>query len=180
MEKESFFKRNKHLLIYFICCLFCFAVNLLVYTAMTKALKVDLSEVGENGNAVFSLLTGKSGSNLTRLLICTFTSWTANLIAAFITNKIFVFKSHDKSPRVVAKEFLKFFSGHIFTGIIDWFGTPLLVMCGMKARVFGVEGLFAKVTVGIVIMVLNYLIGKLLVFKKRGKNKSTEDIQDGL
>ena len=175
-EKESFFKKRRQIIIYFLCCLLCFAANWTVYTLMTKALDVDLSEVGETGNAVFSVFTGESGSNLYKLLACTFTAWTVNLLVSFMTNKMWVFKSRDWSLRVVGREFLTFLGGHLFTGVIDWFGTPLLVILGMKASFFGIEGAAAKLTVSIIIMFLNYFLSKLLVFrKKHEKNLHTEE-----
>lgn len=180
-EKESFLKKRKRVIIYFLCCLLCFAANWTVYTLMTKALNVDLSEVGETGNAVFSVFSGESGSNLYKLLACTFTAWTVNLLVSFTTNKMWVFKSRNWSPKVVGREFLTFLGGHLFTGVIDWFGTPLLVMLGMKAKFFGIEGAAAKLTVSIIIMFLNYFLSKLLVFKKKsGNNTFSEEEENGL
>lgn len=166
--KDSFLSnKRREIVTYLAFCIVCALSNWLVYIVMVKALRVDLSVVGNSDNAVFSAFSGESGENLTKLLICTFTAWAVNVIVAFITNKIWVFKSREKSFVGVLKEFLTFLSGHLFTGVLDWAGTPLLVTLGLKQSLFGIEGGVAKLIISILVMVLNYVISKLLVFRKK-------------
>ena len=165
MAKEKS-KNLREMLVYFLFCLVCAASNWSVYVLMTKLLNVDLSTVGDNGNAIIRLFSGNADDNIKRLFICTVTAWLVNVIVAFVTNKIWVFKSREKSPRVVAREFVAFFGSHFLTGILDWAGTPFLVMFGLNQSLIGIEGGLAKLIVSLLIMVFNYLIGKLLVFKK--------------
>lgn len=169
MKDKSFFKKHREIIMYLIFCVVCALSNWLVYIAMVKALKVDLSVVGNSDNALFSVFSGESGDNLTRLLICTFTAWVVNVIVAFVTNKIWVFKSKEKSFKGVLKEFLTFLSGHLFTGVLDWLGTPLLVMLGLNQSILGIEGALAKLIISIAVMVLNFVISKLIVFKNKNK-----------
>lgn len=160
-------KSAREILVYFLFCIVCAVSNWAVYILMTKALRVDLSDVGSSGNAFLSLFSPDAGSNIRRLFVCTLTAWIVNVIVAFVTNKIWVFKSKEKSLKGVMREFASFVGGHLFTGVLDWAGTPFLVMLGLNQRVLGIEGALAKFIISLLVMVLNYLIGKLLVFRKK-------------
>lgn len=160
-------KNYKQILIYLLFCIVCAASNWAVYILMTKALDVDLSEVGETGSVFLSLFSSDAGSNIRRLFVCTVTAWIVNVIVAFVTNKIWVFRSNEKSLKGIVKEFGSFLGGHLFTGALDWAGTPLLVMLGLNQAVFGIEGALAKFIISLLVMVLNFVIGKLLVFRKK-------------
>lgn len=88
-------------------------------------------------------------------------AWCAAVIFAYLTNKPFVFKSHDWSMDVVVPEFGKFVgcrvgSGALETGII-W----LTVDCLMW------NGNLVKILVAVLVVILNYIGSKLLVFRKK-------------
>lgn len=57
-----------------------------------------------------------------------------------------------------------------FTGIIEVFGTPLLVKLGVNGTIFGIKGMVSKVTISVVVIVLNYVLSKLVIFKKEVEN----------
>ena len=96
-------------------------------------------------------------------------AWLAAVIFAFVTNKLWVFESRDMSPGVVAGEAAKFFGSRIFTGIIETVCPSLLVMAGLDTSLFGAQGGVAKLTVSILIIILNYILSKLLVFRKKDR-----------
>ncbi len=105
-----------------------------------------------------------------KIFICSVLSWICSVVFAFITNKLFVFESRDSSAKTVAKEFSTFVGSRIFTGVIEWFGVPFLVRIGLNQVIFGTEGLLAKITISVIVVVLNYIFSKLIVFaKKSGK-----------
>ena len=102
--------------------------------------------------------------------IASFIGIIASILFAYFTNKIWVFESYSWKPSFVIAEFGKFISARIFTGIIEVFGTPLLVKLGVNGTIFGIKGMVSKVTISVVVIVLNYVLSKLVIFKKEVEN----------
>lgn len=94
-------------------------------------------------------------------------SWILAVVFAFVTNKIFVFKSKSWAPSVSWPEFLKFVSARIVTGVVEIVAVPLLVGFGLDQEIFGIEGSVSKIIVSVVVVILNYIFSKLFVFKKK-------------
>lgn len=94
-------------------------------------------------------------------------SWICAVLFAFVTNKLRVFASKSWAPSVALPELLKFFGSRLATGVVEWVGVPLLIRLGLDQTMFGREGFPAKVLVSIVVIVLNYVLSKLLVFRKK-------------
>ena len=97
-------------------------------------------------------------------------AWFIAVLFAFITNKIWVFESKSFEMNICIKEFISFVAAREDTGVIEIFGVPLLVKIGLNQRIFGVDGALSKVIVSVVVVVLNYVFSKLIVFKNK-KNK---------
>ena len=100
----------------------------------------------------------------------------AGVVFAFVTNKIWVFESKSWKPSVALKEFWLFVLARLITGVLEWFGVPLLVAAGLNQPLFGVDGFVAKLVVSVVVVILNYVFSKLIIFKNKNKkdNKDTE------
>ena len=98
-------------------------------------------------------------------------AWVIGVVFAFVTNKLFVFGSRSWALRTWLKEAAIFFAARIATGILEIVAVPGLVNLGLDQRIFGIEGMVSKVIVTIIVLILNYVFSKLLVFK----NKSKED-----
>lgn len=90
-------------------------------------------------------------------------AWILSVSFAFITNKIFVFNSRDFEIKNFIKEIISFFSSRIFTGLLDmgilFFGVTIL----------GIEDMLVKVFSNVVVIILNFVLSKLFVFKKSTK-----------
>lgn len=84
------------------------------------------------------------------------------IIFAFITNSKFVFHSEASGWKQHLLEFIKFFSARISTLIIEVAGVALLAYLGMN-------DLLGKFLTQFIVLVLNYLFSKFLVFKKKDK-----------
>ena len=67
------------------------------------------------------------------------------------------------------REAALFVSARILTGVLEMGGVPLLVSLGMDQTLFGVRGMVAKVAVSVIVLILNYVFSKLIIFKKDGK-----------
>lgn len=88
------------------------------------------------------------------------------ILFAYVTNRIFVFRSTSNQKQEIFMEFLRFLGGRAVTFAIELFGVPALFYLGLKQAVFGIEGAIAKGIVSVVVIVLNYVFSKLFVFKK--------------
>lgn len=92
----------------------------------------------------------------------------ANLIAiisaklyAFITNKYLVFRTKSEGFLDACLEFFKFFIARGFTGVVDFVGVWFMV------SVCGIDRMISKYVIQVVVIVLNYVLGKLFVFIKK-------------
>ena len=93
-------------------------------------------------------------------------SWICAVSFAFITNKMFVFRSKSWKPHTAWPELWKFVSARLVTGIIEIIAVPALVGFGLDQEIFGIAGSWAKVIVSVVVIILNYIFSKLFVFRK--------------
>lgn len=160
--------KYKEIITYIIFGVVTTAVNWVVYSIMVRVFNIDLSTVSDN-NVIWEMFTGKSGSSLTLLLVSNLIAWVAGVIVAFVTNKIWVFESKEKSVKGVIKEFGLFVGSRIVSGVFEWFGQPLLVMLGMNQTLFGIAGFPAKIVISVIVVILNYVFSKLLVFRKKAE-----------
>ena len=80
------------------------------------------------------------------------------VIFAFVTNKPFVFKSHDWSRNVVIPELSKFVSCRIGSGLLETFFVWLLV------DVLSWNGNLVKIGISVLVVILNYVASKWFVF----------------
>ena len=87
-------------------------------------------------------------------------SWIAAVAFAYVTNKPFVFKSHDWSRKTVIPELLKFIGCRIGSGLAE---TILLLI---TVDLLHINGNVMKLVASVVVVILNYIGSKLLVFNK--------------
>ncbi len=84
-------------------------------------------------------------------------SWIISVLFAYITNRMFVFKS--KSNNIVL-EIYQFYKYRIYSFLIELFLMYLFV------ELINIDDMISKVIVQIVVIILNYIFSKLFVFKK--------------
>ncbi len=101
------------------------------------------------------------------LTVANIIAWVGAVAFAYITNKLWVFESKSWNPKIVWKELGMFLSARIFSGIFEIGLFPVLVWMGMNQSIFGVEGMLAKIVIGVLVIVLNYIFSKLLIFRKK-------------
>lgn len=87
-------------------------------------------------------------------------AWVVAVAFAYLTNKPFVFKSHDWSWKTVAPELTKFVSCRVASGAME---TVILLV---TVDVLGWNGNIWKLITNILVVIVNYFGSKLLVFKK--------------
>lgn len=91
------------------------------------------------------------------LVVANVLSWIISVLFAYFTNRVIVFNSKNKN---YFKEFISFTGSRVITLVLD---TLLMILF---VRSLNMNDMIAKVIVQIVVIIGNYLISKLLVFKK--------------
>ncbi len=92
-------------------------------------------------------------------IVSTVSAWFMSVLFAFVTNKIWVFESRSFKAGVLIREMLSFFSCRLLTGTLD-----LLIMYA-AVDYMGWNALLWKVISNIIVIVLNYIAGRVLIFR---------------
>ena len=87
-------------------------------------------------------------------------AWAAAVAFAYVTNKPFVFKSHDWSAQTVLPELGRFVGSRILSGALE------TGMIFVTVDVLFWDGNVMKLVTSVLVVILNYVASKLLVFKK--------------
>ena len=88
-------------------------------------------------------------------------AWVVAVAFAYVTNKPFVFKSHDWSLKTVAPELAKFVGCRVGSGLLE---TALLFL---TVDLLHWNGNLMKIILSVMVVILNYVGSKLLVFRKK-------------
>ena len=88
-------------------------------------------------------------------------AWAAAVAFAYVTNKPFVFHSHDWSAKTVVPELTKFIGTRLGSG-----GLETLVLLVFVDMLKG-NGNVWKLLTSVLVVALNYIGSKLLVFRKK-------------
>ncbi len=120
--------------------------------------------------ALFEILLGLFISDVIVLSsVANVISWIIAVLFAFVTNKLWVFESKSWKGSVLVKELGSFVGSRLLTGVLEWFGVPLLMLIGLDQPILGIEGMLAKVLISVIVVILNYVLSKLLVFRNKKK-----------
>jgi len=103
---------------------------------------------------VYTILDPKIGWELQ---LANIISWIVSVTFAYITNRKFVFKSHEKN---IKKEATSFYASRIITLLMDM-GIMFLFVTTLHLN----DKLF-KIVSQVIVVVANYIISKFFVFKK--------------
>ena len=90
-------------------------------------------------------------------------AWIVAVAFAFVTNKPFVFQSYDWSMGVVLPELTKFVGCRITSGLLETLAIFLFV--DLLER----NGNWVKIIVSVLVVILNYIFSKWIVFQKKEK-----------
>ena len=86
-------------------------------------------------------------------------AWVVAVAFAYLTNKPFVFKSHDWSKKTVVPELTKFVGSRILSGALE---TGIIFL---TVDILLWNGNVMKLITSVLVVILNYIASKLLVFK---------------
>ena len=88
-------------------------------------------------------------------------AWVVAVAFAFVTNKPFVFRSHDWSAKTLVPELTRFIGTRLGSG-----GLETLILL-IFVDWLGMNGNIWKLITSVLVVVLNYIGSKLLVFRKK-------------
>lgn len=88
-----------------------------------------------------------------------------SILFAYITNKIFVFKSKNWKLKFLLKEFIKFFITRLGTYFLDILGMVIFI------EVLYFNNLKSKTFISIVIVILNYIFSKIIFLNQEEGEK---------
>lgn len=108
---------------------------------------------------IFSLILDIENNIL--FILANVLSWICAVVFAYITNKKFVFNTTTSSKKEELKVFSMFVSSRISTLLIE------LAFMFITVKVILINDKIAKVIAQFIVIVLNYLLSKLFVFKKK-------------
>lgn len=103
------------------------------------------------------VLTILDANNPIELQIANVIAWITCVTFAYITNRKYVFNSKEEN---ILKEMLKFYSARIASLLID-----MALMYIFVSRLHFNDKII-KIIVQIIIIILNYILSKIIVFKK--------------
>lgn len=89
-------------------------------------------------------------------LISNCVAWLLSVLFAYVTNRKYVFESKSES---IVEEMIKFFVSRLATGGLD------MALMWLLVSVLSVNGVASKVLVNVVVVVSNYVLSKIVVFK---------------
>ena len=87
-------------------------------------------------------------------------AWVGAVALAYLTNKPFVFKSHDWSAKTVLPELTKFVGCRVGSGLLE---TGIIFV---TVDLLAWNGNVMKLITSVLVVILNYIASKLLVFRK--------------
>ena len=97
-------------------------------------------------------------------LVSNTVAWILSVMFAFITNKIWVFKSKSFQTELVLRELITFVVSRLSTWLLE----TVIMIVGVD--ILKVYWLIAKVIASVLVVILNYVFSKLFIFRKNKEN----------
>lgn len=93
-------------------------------------------------------------------------AWVCGVLFAYVTNKMFVFDSKTETKKDLIKECVSFFLARVVSGITCDVGTFALMV-----KVLHINDIVSKIVTQVMVVIVNYLFSKFVVFKKSKEDK---------
>lgn len=108
------------------------------------------------------VLTILNPDDALQLQVANVISWVVSVLFAYFTNRSFVFKVKDSH---VLSEFFKFVMSRVFTLLVD------MAIMFIFVSLLHLDDKIIKLITQVIVIVLNYILSKFLVFIKPKKSK---------
>lgn len=92
-------------------------------------------------------------------MISNIIAWIISVLFAYVTNKIYVFKSYNIKLRYLIKEFSTFVSCRLLSGILD------IGIMYIFVDVLNLNDFVIKIVANIIVIIINYILSKFMIFK---------------
>ena len=92
-------------------------------------------------------------------------AWVLSVIFAYITNRIFVFRSTARGWKALMFEVVSFFGARVLSGVLD------VAFMWVFADYMGFDDKWMKLISNVFVIIFNYIASKLVVFRKNGTTK---------
>lgn len=135
-------KKYKHIILYLLFGVLTTLVNVVVYWICSHIIAL---------------------STMTSTII----AWILAVLFAYLTNRKLVFDSDAASKQDVIKECLSFFLARLATGVVDWMCMFIFVDVLMLNEI----DMIIKLAANILVIILNYVASKMIVFRKKENNE---------
>lgn len=109
-------------------------------------------------NVAVYLLCRKTGIVVS---ISTALAWFLSVLFAFITNKLYVFDSHEHGRKAIWRELWMFYSSRLLSGLLD------IAIMYVLVTLFKSNELLAKIIDEFAVSAMNFLLSFLVIFRKR-------------
>lgn len=135
-KMKQIYHKYKEIIKYIIFGGFTTIINIITYLILTKIIKLDL-------------------------LISNVLAWFISVLFAYITNRIFVFNSQNKKVKSILIEISTFYVARIAS----------LVCCdillfNIMIKVLHINDITTKLILQIIVILMNYILSKFIIFKK--------------
>ena len=127
-------------------------INYLIVGALTTLITLVTYFLFTN-----TFLSGKSDLDIQ---IANVLSWICAVIFAYFTNRKYVFKSKVKGQKQV-KEIINFFGSRVASLLID------MSLMFILFSIMHINDAICKLITQVVVIVMNYVLAKIIVFKKK-------------
>lgn len=92
-------------------------------------------------------------------------AWIIAVLFAYITNKFFVFESKKITFIFLMKEFLSFIGFRLLSGLVE------MIMLYIMINLLLINDFLTKIITNIIVIILNYIFSKMLIFKNTNSLK---------
>lgn len=90
-------------------------------------------------------------------------AWLLSVVFAFVTNKLYVFKSVSTDKGVIYREAIMFLSSRLFSGAID------MIIMYITVDVMCMNSTVCKIATNVFVLVANYIMSKFYIFRQLHK-----------
>lgn len=138
---KELFNKYKEIIMYLIFGVLTTVISLIVYYALT-----------------YTIL---NPNNSIYLQTANILSWIAGVLFAYFTNRKYVFESKNENK---LKEFISFVGARVTTLILD------MIIMGVGVTFLHINDKILKLISQVLVVIANYVLSKLIIFKKSNKN----------
>ncbi|MBP2022321.1 putative flippase GtrA [Clostridium punense] len=132
---KNLFNKHKEIILYCIFGALTTIVNIITYYAFSHVFDINY-------------------------MISNIIAWIISVLFAYVTNKIYVFKSYNIKVRYLIKEFSTFVSCRLLSGILD------IGIMYIFVDVLNLNDFVVKIVANIIVIIINYILSKVMIFKK--------------